>query len=82
MKEEKFSYKELVTMLRKFNAENEVTVQGSGKEIRGVVVFKQSNFTKEYSLEARSYVISSDNKAFIPGQCGYSIFGFALEFTF
>ena len=37
--------------------------------------------TKEYSWESRTYVVSSDNKAFQPNKCGYSIFGSCLDGT-
>ena len=37
--------------------------------------------TKEYSWESRTYVVSSDNKAFQPNKGGYSIFGSCLDGT-
>ena len=37
--------------------------------------------TKEYSWEARTYVVSSNNKAFQPNKGGYSIFGSCLDGT-
>ena len=37
--------------------------------------------TKEYPWEARTYVVSSDNKAFQPNMGGYSIFGSCLDGT-
>lgn len=37
--------------------------------------------TKEYSWGSRTYVISSDNKAFQPNMGGYSIFGSCLDGT-
>lgn len=54
----------------------------SGKHISGVIVYKASNFKKEFrSLEERSYVVSSDNKAFQEGAGGYSLFGSNLAET-
>ena len=38
-----------------------------------------ASFEKEYSLESRTYVVSSDNKAFQPNMGGYSIFAVALD---
>lgn len=43
------------------------------------VVFTEDSFTKPYSEAARTYEFSSDNKAFIPGMGGYSIFGSAID---
>lgn len=43
------------------------------------IVFTEDSFTKKYPLESRTYVVSSDNKAFIPGMGGYSIYGSALD---
>ena len=43
------------------------------------IVFTEDSFTKKYPLESRTYVVSSDNKAFIPGMGGYSIYGYSLD---
>ena len=51
------------------------------KHLLGHVVFTQDSFTKPYSEASRTYVISSDNKAFIPGMGGYSIYGACLDGT-
>ena len=51
------------------------------KHLLGHVVFTQDSFTKPYSEASRTYVISSDNKAFIPGMGGYSIYGSSLDGT-
>lgn len=52
---------------------------GTGKHIMGYVVFSNDSFDKEYPIEARTYCISSNNKAFQPGMCGYSIYGSSLD---
>ena len=52
-----------------------------GEHITGYIVFSQDSFTKPYSLESRTYVVSSDNKAFQPNKGGYSIFAEALDGT-
>lgn len=49
------------------------------KHLLGHVVFTQDSFTKPYSEASRTYVISSNNKAFIPGMGGYSIYGSSLD---
>lgn len=49
--------------------------------LTGYIVFTQDSFTKPYSLESRTYVVSSDNKAFQPNMGGYSIFASALDGT-
>lgn len=52
---------------------------GSGKHISGYVVFTDDSFTEAYSEEARTYLISSDNKTFRPNMGGYSIYGSAID---
>jgi len=52
---------------------------GSGKHISGYVVFSADSFTEAYSEEARTYLVSSNNKAFIPNMGGYSIYGSAVD---
>lgn len=47
--------------------------------IQGVVVFTEDSFLKQYSLESRSYLVSSDNKAFRAGNYSSSLFGSALD---
>lgn len=49
------------------------------KHLLGHIVFTQDSFTKPYSEASRTYVVSSDNKAFIPGMGGYSIYGSSLD---
>ncbi len=45
----------------------------------GYVVFTEDSFTQVYSLESRTYRVSSDNKAFIPNMRGYSIYASAVD---
>ncbi len=52
---------------------------GSGTHATGYVVFSPESFTEEYSLESRTYKISSNNKAFQPNMSGYSIFASNLD---
>ena len=52
---------------------------GSGQHLTGYIVFSQDSFKDPYPEEARTYVVSSNNKAFIPGMGGYSIYGSALD---
>lgn len=51
----------------------------SGKHLTGYIVFSQASFEKPYPLAARTYVVSSDNKAFRPNMGGYSIYASALD---
>ena len=51
------------------------------KHEKGYIVFSQDSFEKPYTEEQRTYVISSDNKAFQPSMGGYSIFGSCLDGT-
>ena len=67
------SYSELRSQF--YKAEEE------GKHISGYVVFSQDSFKDPYSEVSRTYVISSDNKAFQAGMGGYSIYGYCLDGT-
>lgn len=53
---------------------------GAG-HVCGHIVFTESSFTALYGLESRTYVVSSDNKAFRPNMGGYSIYGSSLDGT-
>lgn len=69
---DKMSYKDFKELLIRNNQEEKPAIEG-------VIVFTQDSFDKDYSLESRSYRVSSDNKAFKSGKIGYSIFGSALD---
>lgn len=43
------------------------------------IVFTADSFMKPYSLESRTFVVSSNNKAFLPRMGGYSIFASSLD---
>lgn len=76
----KITYRELCSNMYKFNEENKIKSKGvSDKKLRGVIVFTENSFEKEYSLESRSYKVNNDNKAWIAGMSGYSIYGSALD---
>jgi hypothetical protein len=67
------TYAELTSLFRTTECD------GSGKHISGYVVFSADSFTEAYSEEARTYLVSSNNKAFLPNMGGYSIFGSAID---
>lgn len=71
----KMTYKEFTNKMREYNKSH----NWAKEAIRGVIVFTPDSFGEEYSLESRSYEVSNDNKAWIPGMGGYSIFGSALD---
>ena len=45
----------------------------------GCIVFTEGSFEKPYPLESRSYVVSSNNKAYRSCMGGYSIFAHNLD---
>lgn len=51
------------------------------EHLTGCIVFTEDSFKQEYSLESRTYRVSSDNKAFQPNMGGYSIYGSSLDGT-
>lgn len=71
---EKITYKEMSRIFR----EHERTA-GDGSHLTGCIVFTEDTFQRPYSEEARTYRVSSDNKAYIPNMGGYSIYGSAID---
>lgn len=71
----KVNYRQFKHLMSAFN-DTEVS---EGERLLGVIVISEDSFTEEYSEEARSYVVSNDNKAFKSGMLGYSIFGSSLD---
>lgn len=65
------SYRELFSKFRE--------AEQNGKHISGFIVFTEDSFDKPYPLEARTYAVSSNNKAFQPNMGGYSIYGSSLD---
>ena len=51
------------------------------KHLLGHVIVSQDSFTRPYSEATRTYIISSNNKAFIPGMGGYSIYARSIDGT-
>lgn len=49
------------------------------QHLSGFIVFSPASFDKEYSVESRTYAVSSDNKAFRPNMGGYSIYASSLD---
>lgn len=45
----------------------------------GHIVFTEDSWPQKYPLESRTYVVSSQNKAFMPNMAGYSIFAHSLD---
>lgn len=68
------SYQEMTKRFRE--AEN-----NRKEHLTGYVVFTEDSFDKPYSEESRTYVISSNNKAFQSGMGGYSIYASCLDGT-
>ena len=55
------------------------TAERAHQHLSGFIVFSPASFDKEYSLESRTYAVSSDNKAFQPNMGGYSIYASSLD---
>lgn len=77
---EKLTFSEVCKKFYEHNQQNNITTQyGDKKPLVAIVVFDNSSFTKEYPLESRSYSFRSDNKYFISGMGGNSIYGHSLD---
>lgn len=71
----KIPYSELKKIFRQHEAEH------PGKPLTGHIVFTEDTWPDKYPLEGRTYVVTSQNKAFMPNMGGYSIFGYSLDGT-
>lgn len=66
--------------MKKYNDKNNIKSKGTtNKYCVMVAVISEDSFEKEYTLEERSYRFTNDNKAFISGMGGYSIFADSLD---
>ena len=77
----KITWSELENAMWKFNEEHGYTTKGNEKKLKGIVVFTEDSFRKPFTEFQRSYQFTSDNKAFLPNQLGYSIFADCLDGT-
>ena len=68
------TYNDMANIFRKVEANGDPHVEG-------YIVFSQNSFDKEYSELSRTYIVSSDNKAYKPNMFGYSIFGTSMDNT-
>lgn len=71
----KLTFRELCGVIAKHNEENNITQQYQDENpLWCVAVIDNSSFIHEFSLESRSYRFRSDNKYFLSGMGGNSIF--------
>lgn len=75
---QRFTWEEASEYLRNYNREHGYTTKGTETHCYMVAVITEDSFDKKFTLEERSYKFSNDNKAFIDGQLGYSIFSDSL----
>lgn len=76
----KMTWAEARQYLIEFNKRHNITSKGPGKPTCAMVaVISADSFTKEYSLEERSYAFTNDNKAFMPNMISNSIFADSLD---
>lgn len=68
------SYREMSDLFYRVNDEHKPSVCG-------YIVFSPDSFDKPYSEQSRTYVVSSNNKAYISGMGGFSIYGSCLDGT-
>ena len=75
----KISVAKLEEIMKNFNSKNPEKQDEAC--ISGVIVYEKSNFSKDFSLEARSYRIYNNNRKFQEGKCANSLFGCSLDGT-
>lgn len=76
----RMSWSEAVQYLIEFNKKHGIrTKVGGPATCVMVAVITRDSFSKEYTLEERSYMFTNHNKFFIPENCGNSIFADCLD---
>lgn len=76
MEESKLTYPQLKAIFKAWENQN----PRPSKHLNAYIVFKPESWPGEgYRLTSRTYVVTSDNKAFQPNMGGYSIFGDCLD---
>ena len=79
----KMTYSQLEATFLKRNADLGITTQFSDKfPVHGIIVFKNESWPhreRDFNLTERSYRVQSDNKGFISGLGGSSVFGDCLD---
>lgn len=77
----KLKINQLFDMIKEHNADHSVKSQYSDPDhLNCVIVFKNESWPgKEYPLESRSYEFRSDEKYFLSGMGGSSIFATSLD---
>lgn len=76
MKEIELKYSEMKNYFRAVESESNKQIH-----VDGYIVITEDSFDQQYSLESRTYRVSSDNKAFQPNMGGYSIYGGSVDGT-
>ena len=75
----KISFPELKSMMLQFNTDHPKDLETP--KLSAVIVYKQSNWKKEYSEESRSYRVWNNNRMFQPGMFANSLCGCCLDGT-
>ena len=72
---------EMERLLYSHNAERGVTSQFGDKEpLIGIVRFSNDSWpNREYTIQSRTYAFRSDNKKYVPGMLGMSVFADSLD---
>ena len=76
---EKITWSEFCEAMRRFNDEHGYTTKGNKERLKGVVVFTQDSFGKQYTEKERSYKTDSDQKYFLADTISNSIFADCLD---
>lgn len=73
------TYHELKTLFREREARLADRIAKPEEHLIGCIVFTEDSFSVPYSLEERTYIVSSDNKGYQRNMSGYSIYGSSLD---
>lgn len=76
---ENLKYKTVKEIFRDWENKQEKLPMSERTHLTAYITFTSDSFTTQFSEKERTYVVSSDNKAFRPNCVGYSIFGTNLD---
>lgn len=73
-------YSEMYNIFKEHNLRKGIKSQfGDNEPLKAHIIYSKDNWEEKYTLEARTYIVRSDNKCFVPNMLGVSMFGDSLD---
>lgn len=74
---EKITFSKLDEIMTEYN--RRFPEKANSAELKGIIVYKQSNFDKPYTEEQRSYEVCNCNRRFQDGKISNALYGDCLD---